>query len=165
MPPITMEDYWKDDFRPLQDSAQAVTEALKKDEISSESDLYRRLASGNDRSMLPQPTGGSMEPISQPHAYHYEGKQAKTTALTLKHTASRPLPEFLQQALQQTQRTSFMGVLPLLGWGYMTVDHTIYVFSFESDSEGKPTVLLSFANSRNQSILAAQAVKVRKGTW
>lgn len=165
MPPVTtLDNYWKDDFRPLQDSAHALTEALKKDEASADADLYRRLASGNDNTMLPQQPRSSMEPIPQPHAYHYEGKHPKTTALTLKHKASRPLPDILQQALRQVQRTTFMGVLPALSWGYLTVDHTIYVFSFDLDSEGNPKVLLSFNNPRNQSILAAQIVKPRKGT-
>ena len=160
----TEEEYWKDDFRPLQDSAKAVTAALKADETSSESDLYRRLASTSSAASTQQPSWTGSEPTSQPHAYHANKDNDKTATLTLKHVSSKPLPEILDQAKRGMQRTSFMGVLPALGWGYLTVDASIFVFSLESDSTGNPETLLSFENPRKQSILAAQLVKPRPGT-
>ena len=162
MPPVTMmEEYWKDDFRPLKDTALAVNAALKADETSPESDLYRRLANSGTAS-TPQQSYASDEAASQPHAYHYE---AGNTTLTLKHDSTRPLPAILQDAKKRMKRTSFMGVLSALGWAYMTVDNVIYLFSLESNATGAPETLLSFDNPRKQSILAAQLVKPRTGMW
>lgn len=166
MPPVTtMEEYWKDDFRPLQDSGKAVLAALKADETSPESDLYRRLANIGTTSSFQQ-SPPSSEPHSEPHGYHNDlatGAARKTTTFTLKHVDSRPLPDILVQAKQRMQRSTFMGVLAALGWGYLTVDETIYVFSLDSDSTGEPKTLLSFRNPRKQSIIAAQLVKPRPG--
>lgn len=162
MPPVTMmEEYWKDDFRPLKDTALAVNAALKADETSPESDLYRRLANtGSGGTSQQQQTYTADEAYAQPHAYHYE---KSNTTLTLKHDSTRPLPGLIEDAKKRMKRTTFMGVLSALGWAYMTVDSVIYIFSLESNTTGAPETLLSFENPRNQSILAAQLVKPRPG--
>ena len=154
-----MEEYWKDDFRPLRDMALEVNAALKSDEASPESDLYRRLANSGTSGTVHQ-SYASDEAFAQPHAYHYE---KSNTTLTLKHDSTRPLPGIIEDAKKRMKRTSFMGVLPALGWAYMTVDDVIYLFSLESDATGSPETLLSFENPRKQSILAAQLVKPRPG--
>lgn len=167
MPPVTtMDEYWKDDFRPLRDSAKQITEALIEDEKSQESDLYRRLASTRKDGSSQSTLRGTDMPVSHPHAYHGDvDPKGMPPALFAEHVSSFPLPDILVQAKQGMKRTMFMGVLPALSWGYMTVDYTIYVFSLDWRTTGNPETLLSFENPRKQSILAAQVVKPRPGTF
>lgn len=158
----TMEEYWQDDFRPLNDASKAVMEALKYDETSPESDLYRRLASSGNAS---QQSWNSAEPYAQAHAYHNEAGESKPVTLKVEHVSSRPLPDILMQAKKGVHRSTFMGVLPPLGWGYMTADATIFVFSLNSDATGAPETVLSFENPRKQSIIGAHLVKPRPGKF
>ena len=161
-----MEEYWKDDFRPLRDSAKQIKDALIEDEKSQESDLYRRLASTRKDGSSQQSLRGTEIPVSYPHAYHGDvDAKGMPPALLAQHTSSFPLPDILVRAKQGTKRTMFMGVLPALSWGYMAVDSTIYVFSLDWRNTGTPETLLSFENPRKQSILAAQLVKPRPGVY
>lgn len=167
-PPLTIvEEYWKDDFRPLRDSAKQITEALIEDEKSQESDLYRRMASTRKDGSSQQTLRGTDLPVSHPHAYHSDvDPKGMPPALFAQHVSSFPLPDILVRAKQGMKRTLFMGVLPALSWGYLAVDCTIYIFSLDWRATGAPDTLLSFENPRKQSILAAQLVKPRRGmSW
>jgi hypothetical protein len=158
---MTPEDYWKDDFRPLSDASKAIQDALEGDEKSTESDLYRRLhAKGYSSPRLWSTT----ESYSHENAYHNNLDDPYPVTLTVEHTSSRPLPDVVMQAKKQVVRGSFMGVLPALGWGYMTVDKTIFVFSLQSDAMDGPETLLSFTNPGKEIIMSAQLVKPRPGT-
>jgi hypothetical protein len=163
-----MEDYWKDDFRPLQEAAAAVTAALQADEASPDADLYRRLAtptttSGSSSSSNAATAGG----VAQGHAYHQAAPQGgNATSPQWKHKASRPLPALLVAALHTVQRTTYMGLLPATGWAYVTVDEHLYLVTLggnHGSGTAEPKVLLSFTNPRKQSILACQIVAPRKG--
>jgi hypothetical protein len=168
-----MEDYWKDDFRPLQEAAAAVTAALQADEASPDADLYRRLAtpttssssSSSSSSSHTATTGG----VAQGHAYHQAepkpgSSSSNATSPQWKHKASRPLPALLVAALHTVQRTTYMGLLPATGWAYVTVDEHLYLVTLGGSSgTAEPKVLLSFTNPRKQSILACQIVAPRKG--
>lgn len=163
MPP-PMEEYWKDDFRPLRDSAKQITQAMIADEKAQESDLYRRIASTRKDGSSQQTLRGNDLPVSHWHAYHSDiDEKGMPPALFAQHVSSFPLPDILMQAKQRVKHTMFMGVLPALSWGYLAVDSTIYLFSLDWRTTGTPETLLSYVNPRGQSILAAQLVKPRPG--
>lgn len=47
-----MEEFWKDDFRPLQWAGKSILQAMREDEEATDADLYRRLTQSQEGSHL-----------------------------------------------------------------------------------------------------------------
>lgn len=142
-----MNDYWNDDFAPLEAAGKAVLTALRNDEAAPDADLYRRIVSSGSGSHLYFPS----DPKQHPSA-------------TMSHIRSIPLPLYLSQQLQTTRVSSLMGLLPEADLVWMSVDEKLYLWS--SSSAGVPGGMedfCSFTVPTGQCVVSVGLVKPKKG--
>lgn len=111
------ENYWKDDFYPLQNAGKEVLRVLRRDESSPQGDLYRRILTSQSGSS----TSGDSESLPY-HHYFPDGQWS--------HVESIPLPQTLQDKLQTAKVSSTMGLFPEADMMWMTVDDTVYLWSY-----------------------------------
>lgn len=171
-----MEDFWKDDYRPLRLAGKAVLQALRDDENAPDADLYRRLTQSNENSHLyfqsdsTSPStirgSGSLRSSSGVNGRVENPNAASLTSSPpitgLKHRQSLPLPTVLTDALKKVQTCSFMGLFLPVGMAWMTVDEKLFLFSADEPSQGN---IQCFENPRKQPLLAVALVKPKQGTY
>lgn len=142
-----INNYWNDDFTPLEAAGKAVLAALRSDEAAPDADLYRRIVSSGSGSHLYYPT------------------DPKFPGATMKHIRSAPLPPYLAQQLQTTRVSSLMGLLPEADLVWMSVDEKLFIWS--SNTAGVPGGMedfCSFTVPTGQCIVSVGLVKPKKGT-
>lgn len=166
-----MEDFWKDDYRPLRWAGKVVLQALRDDENAPDADLYRRLTQSNENahlyfqsdSTLPFSALGSPGIRSSSSSTPYNQSAALSPpTIALKHRQSLPLPAVLTDALKQVRTCSFMGLLLPVGMAWMTVDEKLFLFSADDPSQGS---IQCFENPRKQPFLAVALVKPKQGIF
>ncbi|GAX19428.1 nuclear pore complex protein Nup155 [Fistulifera solaris] len=140
-----LADFWKDDFAPLEAAGRAVLNCLREDEAASDADLYRRIANSS--------TGS--------HAY-FEDDDSKI-ALQWKHVQSDPLPVLLSQQLSTVQSHSLMGLLAPASLAWMSVDHKLYLWSFQRNVPNES--LLCFEIPSQQCVVSVGLVQPKKGVF
>ena len=160
-----MEDFWKDDYRPLQWAGKAILQALRDDENAPDADLYRRLTQSSENSHLYFKSNMSLPRDRSSAATIVSPSSVSEHALSLptislKHRQSLPLPPMLTDALNQVKTCSFMGLLLPVSMAWMTVDERLFLFSSEDPSQGK---IQCFENPRKQPILTVALVKPKQG--
>jgi nuclear pore complex protein Nup155 len=161
----SLEEYWNDDFTPLQAAGQAVLHALREDEAAPDADLYRRIThsgSGSHLYFAEQSNvggGGSNGGASS-------GASTGPTppVVSMKHIRSVPLPKFLEEKLRTTQSHSLMGLLSQAKLAWMSVDHTVYLWSFHATETANGSTFCSFAVPSGQPVVAVGLVRPKKGT-
>ncbi|KAL7580131.1 hypothetical protein ACA910_012889 [Epithemia clementina (nom. ined.)] len=165
-----MEEFWKDDYRPLRWAGKAILQALRDDEQAPDADLYRRLTESNENSHLYfqsdsslfAPQSNSATPMPGRSNAENVGAAPSPPTICLKHRQSLPLPPLLTDALKQQRTCSYMGLLLPVGLAWMTVDEKLFLFSSEDPSQRS---IERFENPRKQPILAVALVKPKPGVF
>jgi nuclear pore complex protein Nup155 len=167
----SLEDYWKDDFSPLQAAGQAVLHALREDEAAPDADLYRRIThsgSGSHLYFSAQSNGGSGSGSNGASNGSRSPRSPSTgptpPVVAMKHIRSVPLPKFLEEKLQTTKSHSLMGLLSHAKLAWMSVDHTVYLWSFHATETANGSTFCSFAVPSGQPVVAVGLVRPKKGT-
>jgi nuclear pore complex protein Nup155 len=165
----SLEDYWKDDFSPLQAAGQAVLSALREDEAAPDADLYRRIThsgSGSHLYFSAQSNGGSGSNGASNGSRSPRSPSTGPTppVVAMKHIRSVPLPKFLEEKLQTTKSHSLMGLLSHAKLAWMSVDHTVYLWSFHATENANGSTFCSFAVPSGQCVVAVGLVRPKKGT-
>jgi Nup133 N terminal like len=133
-----LQDYWKDDFSPLQAAGRIILQALRDDEGSQGADLYRRIGS----------TG--------PGAHAYFG-----AAHGLEYSHNVPLSRFLLEQRMTAKYQSLLGLLPLAQLAWMSVDDQLYLWSIGQNQEtyNGNSPLCSFQVTIGHSIVSVGLVR------
>jgi nuclear pore complex protein Nup155 len=165
----SLEDYWNDDFTPLQAAGQAVLHALREDEAAPDADLYRKIThsgSGSHLYFSSQSNGGSGG--SNGGASSGASTGPTPPVVSMKHIRSVPLPKFLEEKFRTTHSHSLMGLLSQAKLAWMSVDHTVYLWSFHAtetaNGYGYGSTFCSFAVPSGQPVVAVGLVRPKKGT-
>jgi nuclear pore complex protein Nup155 len=190
----SLDEYWKDDFTPLHAAGQAVLHALREDEAAPDADLYRRITHSGSGSHLYFPAqsndghghghgsngsnGGSTSGRGRGHGMSGMSMSAPNASMnmnmntappvpvvTMKHIRSVPLPKFLAEKLKTTKSHSLMGLLSQAKLAWMSVDHTVYLWSFHATETATGSTFCSFAVPSGQCIIAVGLVRPKKGTY
>ena len=161
-----LSEFWNDDFAPLQNAGKAILGVLRKDEASLHGDLYRRILSTSTSSSLTSSTSYA-ESIPN-HHYFADGTWA--------HSQSIPLPQFLQDQLSKVKLSTLMGLFPQANMAWMTVDDTIYLWSYDSLASASASAsgaasatynqneFLYYQVPSHQPIISAGLASPKKGT-
>ena len=164
----SLEEYWNDDFTPLQAAGQAVLHALREDEAAPDADLYRKIThsgSGSHLYFSAQSNGGSGSGGSANGGALSNASTGPTPpVVSMKHIRSVPLPKFLEEKLRTTQSHSLMGLLSHAKLAWMSVDHTVYLWSFHATETANGSTFCSFAVPSGQPVVAVGLVRPKKGT-
>ena len=167
----------KDNFTPLQNANKLILSALRSDETSNDADLARRCTSlpaanpvryiyddgSNDR--IQSDSNGSDGEVPS------EGQTkigANFRSARIEHSHSIPLPSFLsEEARRKVKLSSSMGIFQEVGLVWMTVDSTLYLWSYCEGSNGNPSGdFCSFDGagaSGGQCIVSVGLVRPKKG--
>jgi nuclear pore complex protein Nup155 len=164
----SLEEYWNDDFTPLQAAGQAVLHALREDEAAPDADLYRKITHSGSGSHLyfsaQSSNGGSMSGGSNGGASSNASTGPTPPVVSMKHIRSVPLPKFLEEKLRTTKSHSLMGLLSHAKLAWMSVDHTVYLWSFHATETANGSTFCSFAVPSGQPVVAVGLVRPKKGT-
>lgn len=152
---VNHSEYWKDAFVPLQHAGKAILQVMRKDETSPHGDLYRRILS--TPSTVPT-TSGEMESIPN-HHYFFDGGGRCS------HKQSIPLPAYLQDQLAQAKVSNVMGLFEQAQMAWMTIDDTIYVWSYNYASMSEQTEFLHFRVPSHQPIISAGLARPKPGVF
>lgn len=143
----SLQDFWLDDYAPLQWAGTQVLACLRDDEAAPNADLYRRIsgASGN-RNTSNSTSHGSTAATTSTSSSVAAGQPAYEPNLSttgsggilhspsrlvvpqLRHLKSVALPEPLQDALRTASRHSFMGLLPGAHLAWLSVDDALWLW-------------------------------------
>ena len=130
----TIEAYWKNDFLPLETAGKAILRELREDEATG--DLHRR--------MLGSGTGSHLYFMSQS---------------AFQHERSIPLPPHLAKQVHTVKRSLLMGILPDADLSWMSVDHKLFLWSFDDEID-----FLDLEITSKQCIVSVAIAKPKKGT-
>lgn len=136
---MSLEDYWKDDFVPLQAAGREILQQLRNDESAADADLYRRLSTGQ-------------------HLY-FDTADNAFDRVQLQHVQSEPLPPLLSQALAGVKAHSFMGLLAPIHMAWMSVDETLYLWPY-----GHASGFWTYQVPSGQAIMSVGLVPPTAGT-
>ena len=162
------EEYWKDDFRPLQASGKLVLQALREDEAAPDADLYRRItnvssASQRDHHYFLDPSSSSGDG---------NGTTTNSTSSAplyqMEHERSVPVPPLLTNQLKTAKKQSLMGLFPEAQLAWMTVDEKLFLWSTSAGASGSnPTDFLHFQvpSSSHREIVSVGLVPPKKGAF
>lgn len=156
-----LSEFWSDDFAPLQSAGKAVLKVLRKDEASPHGDLYRRILSTPSAPPSASTASSSYADAIPNHHYFADGKFA--------HSQSIPLPQFLQDQLSKAKMATLMGLFPQAQMAWMTIDHTIYLWSYNSgasagEAAASENEFLYFQVPSRQPIVSAGLARPKPGT-
>jgi Nup133 N terminal like len=156
-----LQQFWRDDYAPLQLAGEQVLLCLREDETSPDADLYRRIATSSSSvavsatSTSATTTGdvGSFSGYRLASSASSASSSADgngrngaagtalasppTTTLVsprLVHVKSIPLPAALRDALQAAQNHTFLGLLAPAQLGWLSVDDTLALWKLPSPS-------------------------------
>jgi hypothetical protein len=147
----TEDEYWKDDFRPLQASGKLILKALREDESAPDADLYRRITNTSSASQ-------------RDHHYFFDDSDSSKGAAALyqmEHERSVPVPPLLTNQLKTAKKQSLMGLFPEAQLAWMTVDEKLFLWSSASGSN--PTDFLNFEVPSHREIVSVGLVPPKKG--
>jgi Nup133 N terminal like len=184
------DEYWRDDFRPLQDAGKHILGVLRKDESNPQGDLYRRIISK---------VGSGADPeINPDHHYFYPGiankpsdgisstnnnGSASTNNWTfttdskespIRHVGTVPLPPELQDRRKKVKISTMMGLYPQGELSWLTVDQTVFLWSYNSALDGTPdgasragesTQVMEFEMPSKQPIVSVGLAPPKPGKW
>jgi Nup133 N terminal like len=198
-----INDYWtkNNDFVPLQDAGTMINQALRSDE--EDADLYRKIASQGGTGTSSSSTSSSASHLYFPYDPKSTENSSNTHQMngvsspspggtsvptappppdqTLEHIQSIPLPTLLSDQLQKVRMYSSMGLLRPSSshLAYMTVDHQLYVWSYEDQIASFPdedmtttmatnntslsSSIISFSIPSGQCIISVGLVRPKKG--
>jgi nuclear pore complex protein Nup155 len=188
-----LEDYWKDDFTPLQDAGKDVLAALREDENASDADLFRRIAASDDGchqyfpatasfssmtssgfnlsgtapSAMPVATVTTLASLS-PKTKNNSAttiSQTPPPTISLRHVHSDALPPLMAQQLQQVKIASLMGLLPEAELAWMSVDDKLFVWPCDGTTTGQGATFCSFTVPNGQCVLSVGLVRPKKGVF
>lgn len=134
-----LEEFWSDDFAPLQFAGKEILQALREDEQAPDADLYRKISSGA-------------------HAYVTNNDDRKFPSMKLKHRRSLPIPALPRQEAQKAKAHTFMGLLSEAAMAWMSVDHQLFLWSVYSTEK-----VIHFENPRKQPIITVGLVRPKQG--
>ena len=129
-----MEDskYWKDDFTPLQTAGASILQVLRQDEAAADADLYRRITSSAAATTGTETNGANNSNQNKSHLYFEDSSPVALSQLC--HQRSIPIPPFLTPKLAKCKVSTYMGLFPQAELAWMTVDDTLYLWSFKNPS-------------------------------
>lgn len=104
----SIEQYWKDDFAPLQSAGKIILHELREDE--AEGDVHRRIVSNGTHSYFLSETA-------------------------FKHVQSSPLPQQLDEEVRKVQHSLEMGIFAEGKLAWMIVDHKLFLWSVEVEQD------------------------------
>jgi hypothetical protein len=145
-----LSSFWDDDFAPLKLAGRDILKTLRRDETSPHGDLYRRILSSASSA-----SSSSAEALPN-HHYFPDGKWT--------HSQSVPLPTFLQDKLAKATMGSLMGLFPQAQLAWMTVDATIYLWSYNSAASAEQEFFL-FEVPSKQPIVSAGLAAPKHGKY
>lgn len=146
---VTLQaDYWNEDYLPLRNAGKSILKVLRSDETSTHGDLYRRILSTTAATSNTIPS--DTDPIN--HNYFSDGRW--------KHAQSMPLPPFLQEKLAKAKQYSMMGLFPEAELAWLTIDHSIYLWTFTRSADGE---LLDFHVPSQQPIVSVGIAPPKQG--
>ena len=151
---VDLSSFWADDFAPLKLAGKDILKTLRQDEASPQGDLYRRILS-TASSASDSLSSSSSEAIPN-HHYFPDGKWA--------HSQSVPLPSFLQDKLAKTTMGTLMGLFPEAQLAWMTIDSTIYLWSYNSTANADHEFLV-FEVPSKQPIVSVGLAPPKTGKW
>jgi Nup133 N terminal like len=155
-----LQQFWRDDYAPLQLAGEQVLRCLREDETSPDADLYRRIATSSSVAVSATSTAAttatsdvgsfsgyrlaSSASSASSSADNNGGTDAAGTALAsatttlvsprLVHVKSIPLPPALRDALQAAKNHTFLGLLAPAQLGWLSVDDTLALWKLPSPS-------------------------------
>jgi hypothetical protein len=140
-----IDEYWQDDFRPLRDAGKGILAMLRRDEMSTHGDLYRRIISGTSSAS----NNNSGEAETNPaHHYFYPNVSSNGSAAsdksfvadgkesTIRHMGTIPLPPELEEKRKNVKMSTMMGLFPQGHLAWLTIDDTVYLWSYHSSLDG-----------------------------
>ena len=162
------EEYWKDDFRPLQASGKLVLQALREDEAAPDADLYRRIT--NVSSASQRDHHYFFDPSSSPGDGNGTTTNSTSSAplYQMEHERSVPVPPLLTNQLKTAKKQSLMGLFPEAQLAWMTVDEKLFLWSTSAGASGSnPTDFLHFQvpSSSHREIVSVGLVPPKKGAF
>ncbi|KAL3922828.1 MAG: hypothetical protein SGILL_001994 [Bacillariaceae sp.] len=148
------DEYWQDDFRPLSDAGKGIRSMLRRDEMSTHGDLYRRIISntpsgsnahnininGGDAETNPAHhyfyptapnTGSSMASSDNGKKHVVDSKES-----TIQHLGTIPLPPELEEKRKKVKMSTMMGLFPQGRLAWLTIDDTVHMWSYNSSLDG-----------------------------
>lgn len=154
-PPPARSDFWKDDFVALQSAGKSILNVLRQDESSAHGDLYRRILSTTST------TATTTSSADLPN-HHYFSNGAWN------HLQSIPLPAFLQQELSKAKLSTMMGLFPEAEMAWMTIDDSIYLWTYASGDNSNVNTntsneFLHFQVPSHQPIVSVGLAPPKKG--
>jgi len=161
-----LSSFWNDDFAPLKLAGKDILKTLRHDETSPNGDLYRRILSLPSSESSSSASSASASTSASPsealpipnHHYFTDGKWA--------HSQSVPLPTFLQDKLAKTTLGTLMGLFPEAQLAWMTIDSTIYLWSYNSaENSNADNEFLFFVVPSKQPIVSAGLAPPKPGTY
>jgi nuclear pore complex protein Nup155 len=174
-----LDEYWKDDFAPLQAAGHAVLKALREDEDAPDADLYRRISNSGSGSHLYFPataatassTTSSTTITASTEAATSTNKNGTsapppTPTVTMSHLRSIPLPPYLAQELKTTKSHSLMGLLSEARLAWMSVDSKVFLWSFHSTATAdQGSSFCCFQVPSGQCVIACGLMRPKKGMY
>jgi Nup133 N terminal like len=155
---VDLSSFWEDDFAPLKFAGKDVLKALRQDEASPHGDLYRRILSSSSASSVSSVSSPSPS-SSEAHPNHHYFADGKWT-----HGQSIPIPTYLHDQLAKTTMGTLMGLFPEAHLAWMTIDATIYLWSYDSSSPSEQEFLF-FEVPSKQPIVSAGLAPPKPGKF
>ena len=141
-----IDEYWNDDFRPLQDAGKGILSMLRRDETSAHGDLYRRIISNTPTTTTTTTTTNNGDVESNP-AHHYFTPDQNDS--TVQHVETIPLPSGLQEKRKNARISTMMGLFPQGELAWLTVDDTVHLWTYHTSIQ-RTTDRVVGMNSENQ---------------
>lgn len=104
----SIEQFWKDDFVPLEKAGKVILHELREDE--AEGDVHRRLVSHGS------------------HKY-FLSKSA------FQHVQSSPLPPQLEEEIKKVRHSLEMGVFSEAKLAWLVIDHKLFLWCIEDEQD------------------------------
>ncbi|KAL3925645.1 MAG: hypothetical protein SGILL_000273 [Bacillariaceae sp.] len=178
-----VDEYWQDDFRPLRDAGKGILAVLRRDEMSTHGDLYRRIISSTTSTASTNNGDAETNPA---HHYFYPGSSSnnngssesdKTFEIdgkesTIHHMGTIPLPPALAEKRKKVKMSTMMGLFPQGQLAWLTIDDTVYLWSYNSSLDGtsdgaaeagRSSQMMEFQMPSKQTILSVGLAKPKPG--
>jgi Nup133 N terminal like len=182
---VPTDEYWQDDYRPLRDAGKGILAILRRDETSSHGDLYRRIiskvGSGADAETNPDHHYFYPGSISNQPANGTNGTSPKNEIFTvdskespIQHVGTIPLPSELQAKREKVKISTMMGLFPQGELAWLTVDSTVYLWSYNSALDGttagaakagESSQMIEFQMQGNQPIVSVGLAPPKDGKF
>lgn len=145
------DEYWQDDFRPLRDAGKGILSMLRRDEMSTHGDLYRRIISNTPTGSNANNNSGDAETNPAHHYFYPTAANTSSNILvsengkkpvvdskesTIQHMGTIPLPPELEEKRKKVKMSTMMGLFPQGQLAWLTIDDTVHLWSYNSSLDG-----------------------------